>query len=64
MPKTQMRDFCRRPVGSRICGLRPDRAFALHDHLLTPTGAQISDGHLERLGGTTYAHVAPGTTLG
>jgi L-ascorbate metabolism protein UlaG (beta-lactamase superfamily) len=47
-----------------VRAVRPGRAFALHDHLLTPTGAQISDGHLERLGGTTYAHVAPGTTLG
>lgn len=46
-----------------VRAVRPDRAFALHDYLLTPTGAQVSDGHLERLGGTTYAHVAPGTTL-
>ncbi|MEU7902653.1 MBL fold metallo-hydrolase [Actinoplanes sp. NPDC049118] len=46
-----------------VRAVRPDRAFALHDHLLTGTGAQISDGHLERLGGTRYAHVAPGTTL-
>ncbi|MET8146979.1 MBL fold metallo-hydrolase [Actinoplanes sp. NPDC049668] len=46
-----------------VRAVRPDRAFALHDHLLTGTGAQVSDGHLERLGGTRYAHVAPGTTL-
>ncbi|MEU4213761.1 MBL fold metallo-hydrolase [Actinoplanes sp. NPDC026623] len=46
-----------------VRAVRPDRAFALHDHLLTPTGAQVSDGHLDRLGGTRYAHVAPGTTL-
>jgi L-ascorbate metabolism protein UlaG (beta-lactamase superfamily) len=46
-----------------VRAVRPDRAFALHDYLLTPTGAQVSDGHLERLGGTRYAHVAPGTTL-
>jgi L-ascorbate metabolism protein UlaG (beta-lactamase superfamily) len=43
--------------------VRPGRAFALHDYLLTDTGAKISDGHLERLGGTRYARVAPGTTL-
>ena len=43
--------------------VKPDRAFALHDFLLTETGAQVSDGHLDRLGGTRYARVAPGTTL-
>ena len=43
--------------------VKPGRAFALHDFLLTDTGAQISDGHLARLGGTRYARVAPGTTL-
>ena len=46
-----------------VRAVRPGRAFALHDSLLTETGAQISDGHLERLGGTRYARVAPGTTL-
>ncbi|GID94445.1 MBL fold metallo-hydrolase [Amorphoplanes digitatis] len=46
-----------------VRAVKPDRAFALHDYLLTDTGAQVSDGHLERLGGTRYAHVAPGTTL-
>ncbi len=46
-----------------VRAVRPDRAYALHDSLLTETGAQISDGHLERLGGTKYAHVAPGTTI-
>jgi L-ascorbate metabolism protein UlaG (beta-lactamase superfamily) len=44
--------------------VRPARAYALHDALLTDNGAKISDGHLERLSGTTYAHLAPGTTLG
>ena len=46
-----------------VRAVRPGRAFALHDALLNPTGAQISDGHLARLGGATYAHVAPGTTI-
>jgi L-ascorbate metabolism protein UlaG (beta-lactamase superfamily) len=46
-----------------VRAVRPGRAFALHDALLTPTGAGISDGHLERLSGTKYAHVAPGTTI-
>ena len=43
--------------------VRPARAFALHDALLTDFGAAVSDGHLERLSGTKYAHVAPGTTI-
>ncbi|GIF24439.1 L-ascorbate metabolism protein UlaG (beta-lactamase superfamily) [Actinoplanes tereljensis] len=43
--------------------VKPGRAYALHDFLLTETGAKISDGHLERLSGTRYAHVAPGTTI-
>ena len=43
--------------------VRPVRAFALHDALLTDFGAKVSDGHLERLSGTKYAHVAPGTTI-
>lgn len=46
-----------------VRAVRPARAFALHDALLTTTGARISDGHLERLGGTKYAHVPPGTTI-
>lgn len=44
--------------------VRPERAYALHDALLTPTGAGVSNGHLERLGGTKYAQLAPETTLG
>jgi L-ascorbate metabolism protein UlaG (beta-lactamase superfamily) len=47
-----------------VRAVKPERAFALHDALLTETGAAISDGHLERLSGTTYAHVTPGTTIG
>jgi L-ascorbate metabolism protein UlaG (beta-lactamase superfamily) len=46
-----------------VRAVRPGRAFALHDSLLTETGAQVSDGHLDRLGGTRYARVAPGTML-
>ncbi|GGQ41268.1 MBL fold metallo-hydrolase [Couchioplanes azureus] len=46
-----------------VRAVRPGRAYALHDALLTETGAGISNGHLERLGGTTYAQVAPGTTI-
>ena len=46
-----------------VRAVKPARAFAVHDALLNPTGAQISDGHLTRLSGTTYAHVAPETTI-
>ena len=43
--------------------VRPERAFALHDALVTDAGAGIYAGHLERLSGTRFARVAPGTTL-
>jgi L-ascorbate metabolism protein UlaG (beta-lactamase superfamily) len=46
-----------------VRAVKPGRAYALHDYLLTETGAKVSDGHLERLGGTKYAHVAPGTSI-
>ena len=46
-----------------VRAVQPGRAFAVHDALLNETGARISDGHLERLSGTKYAHVPPGTTL-
>jgi L-ascorbate metabolism protein UlaG (beta-lactamase superfamily) len=43
--------------------VKPGRAYALHDALLNADGAKISDGHLDRLGGTRYAHLDPGTTI-
>jgi L-ascorbate metabolism protein UlaG (beta-lactamase superfamily) len=46
-----------------VRAVRPGRAYALHDALLNETGAKVSDGHLERLSGTRYAHVAPGTVI-
>jgi len=46
-----------------VRAVRPGRAYALHDALLTDTGAKVSDGHLERLSGTSYAHVAPATVI-
>jgi len=46
-----------------VRAVRPGRAYALHDGLLNETGAKISDGHLDRLSGTAYQHVAPGTTI-
>ncbi|BFU42318.1 MBL fold metallo-hydrolase [Krasilnikovia sp. MM14-A1004] len=44
--------------------VKPRRAYALHDLLLTELGASVSNGHLERLSGTEYAQLAPGTTVG
>jgi L-ascorbate metabolism protein UlaG (beta-lactamase superfamily) len=46
-----------------VRAVKPRRAYALHDALLNEIGAKVSDGHLERLSGTDYAHVAPGTTI-
>lgn len=46
-----------------VRAVRPRRAYALHDALLSDVGAKIYDGLLERLSGTAYAHVAPGTTI-
>jgi L-ascorbate metabolism protein UlaG (beta-lactamase superfamily) len=46
-----------------VRAVKPGRAYALHDALLNEIGAKVSDGHLERLSGTDYAHVAPGTTI-
>jgi L-ascorbate metabolism protein UlaG (beta-lactamase superfamily) len=46
-----------------VRAVKPERAFALHDALLNEIGAGLYDGLLERLSGTTYAHLAPGTTL-
>ena len=46
-----------------VRAVHPDRAFALHDFLLNETGAALYDSLHERLNGTRYARVAPGTTL-
>ena len=43
--------------------VRPRRAYALHDALLTDTGAGVYDGHLQRFSGTEYARLRPGTTI-
>jgi L-ascorbate metabolism protein UlaG (beta-lactamase superfamily) len=46
-----------------VRAVKPGRAFALHDFLLSETGTQFYGSLVERLGGTRYARVAPGTTL-
>ena len=46
-----------------VRAVRPRRAYAIHDALVTDAGAGIYSGHLERLSGTAYARVAPGSTI-
>jgi L-ascorbate metabolism protein UlaG (beta-lactamase superfamily) len=46
-----------------VRAVRPERTFALHDALLNEIGTKLYDGQLERLSGTRYAHLAPGTTV-
>lgn len=46
-----------------VRAVKPGRAYALHDGLLNEAGAKISDGLLDQLCGTGYAHLAPGTTI-
>jgi L-ascorbate metabolism protein UlaG (beta-lactamase superfamily) len=41
--------------------VKPRRAFALHDALLTEAGAKITDTHMGNLSGCDYARLAPGT---
>jgi L-ascorbate metabolism protein UlaG (beta-lactamase superfamily) len=47
-----------------VRAVKPRRAFALHDALLTEPGAKITDTHLSNLGGCDYARLAPGTSVG
>lgn len=46
-----------------VRAVRPGRVFALHDSLLTAVGAEFNGGHIERLGGATYARLAPETAI-
>jgi L-ascorbate metabolism protein UlaG (beta-lactamase superfamily) len=46
-----------------VRAIHPERAFAIHDALIKDFAAGIYDGHFERLSGTKYAHVPPGTTI-
>lgn len=41
----------------------PRRAYAIHDHLLSPAGATVFDRHLSNLSGCDYEHLVPGTTV-
>jgi L-ascorbate metabolism protein UlaG (beta-lactamase superfamily) len=41
----------------------PRRAFALHDHLLSPAGVAVYGANLARLAGCDYTRLEPGTTV-
>lgn len=43
--------------------IRPERAYALHDHLLSAAGAQVYGGVLTALAGCDYQRLEPGTTV-
>ncbi|MFG1603028.1 MBL fold metallo-hydrolase [Actinoplanes sp. NPDC049265] len=44
--------------------VRPERAFALHDGLLNDIAFGVYNGQMERLSGTSYARLTPGSTIG
>jgi L-ascorbate metabolism protein UlaG (beta-lactamase superfamily) len=46
-----------------VRAVAPKRAFALHDHLLSPPGLGLVDGLLSRLGGTAYQRLASGEAV-
>lgn len=46
-----------------VRGIKPGRAFALHDGLLNERGAAVYGKHLESFSETTYRQVAPGSVL-
>jgi L-ascorbate metabolism protein UlaG (beta-lactamase superfamily) len=46
-----------------VRAVHPGRTFALHDALLKDLGANFYGNLVERLSGTTYARLAPGTTI-
>ena len=43
-----------------VRAVAPKRAFALHDHLLSPAGFGLVDGLLSRFGGAAYQRLASG----
>jgi L-ascorbate metabolism protein UlaG (beta-lactamase superfamily) len=47
-----------------VRAVKPGRAFALHDALLTEAGAKITDTHLTNLSGCDYARLTAGTSAG
>jgi len=47
-----------------VRAVAPERAIGIHDGLLTAAGLQFTNAHLDRLGGTDYSWVEPGTRIG
>ncbi|GID43489.1 hypothetical protein Aca07nite_07640 [Actinoplanes capillaceus] len=46
-----------------VRGIRPERAFALHDGLVNERGAAVYGKHLESFSETRFARVEPGSVL-
>jgi L-ascorbate metabolism protein UlaG (beta-lactamase superfamily) len=46
-----------------VRSVRPRRAYAVHDHLLSEAGSKVFDRNLAALSGCDYAHLPPGTTV-
>ncbi|KHD72681.1 MBL fold metallo-hydrolase [Actinoplanes utahensis] len=46
-----------------VRGVRPERAFALHDGLINERGAAVYGKHLESFSETRFQQVAPGSVL-
>ena len=49
-----------------VIACRAERAYPIHDSLLTPAGLDLVEGHVTRLGklyGTAYRHLVPGDTV-
>lgn len=46
-----------------VRSVSPRRAYAIHDHLLSPAGAMVFHRNLDNLSGCPYEHLEPGTTV-
>jgi L-ascorbate metabolism protein UlaG (beta-lactamase superfamily) len=46
-----------------VRAIKPRRAYALHDCLLSEAGYQVTDGNMSRLAGCDYARLAPGEAV-
>lgn len=46
-----------------VRAVAPQRAYAVHDHLLSAAGGKVYDTNLSKLAGCDYHHLEPGTEL-
>jgi L-ascorbate metabolism protein UlaG (beta-lactamase superfamily) len=46
-----------------VRAIKPRRAYALHDCLLSDAGGQVTDANMSRLAGCEYARLAPGEAV-